>query len=163
MGAEDAAGVLALNHAWQHFTSPLDAQSLERLRGAAAPALVAGSRGAIIACVLALPEGLDYASPNYRWFCDHYARFLYVDRVVVAADQQRRGIGAGLYGEIMAAARRQSVPLVVCELDADNHSSAAFHDRLGFAEVARERLGDGHKLVSLRVRQVAPAAAPADT
>ncbi len=39
----------------------------------------------------------SYDSVNYRWFAERYERFLYVDRVVVAAAQHGRGFGLAQY------------------------------------------------------------------
>lgn len=150
--AADFACVLDLNADWQHFTSPLDLGSLERLHGEAAVHLVAESGGRVVGFALAFREGASYASPNYRWFSGKYERFLYVDRVVVARARHRAGVGSALYREVIAVARRQGLPRVVCEIDAEppNAASAAFHERFGFVEVGTQWVGDGAKRVSLR-------------
>lgn len=103
--------------------------------------------------VIALGPGLDYASPNYRWFSRNYERFLYVDRVIVGQDHRGHGMGQALYQVVLDHARRAGWP-VACEVNIDppNPASQRFHHRLGFAEVGRQRTDQGRKLVGLLVR-----------
>lgn len=113
--------------------------------------------GRIEAFLLALREGADYDSPNYRWFAQRHARFLYVNRIVVAADTQAPGAGSRLYREVYALASRDGVPLIACEFDIEppNPASERFHARLGFREVGRQQLDGGSKTVSLQALDVA--------
>ena len=151
--ASDHAAILALNLESEAVLSPLDAARLARLDAQAALHRVAeDDRGDVVAFLLALREGADYESPNYRWFAARYPRFLYVDRVVVAAAMQGRGLGQRLYEDLFAAARGQSVPMVACEFDVDppNEASRRFHARLGFREAGTQVLPGG-KRVSLQV------------
>jgi predicted GNAT superfamily acetyltransferase len=147
----DADALLALNAASVAVLSPLDAARLARLRRAAMLCRVIEVGTAVRAFVLALREGADYDSPNYRWFDTRYPRFLYVDRIVVDAAFRGHGMGQALYADVFARARRDTVPLVACEFDIDppNPTSARFHARQGFVEVGRQTLADG-KVVSLQ-------------
>jgi predicted GNAT superfamily acetyltransferase len=110
----------------------------------------------VAAFVLALREGEDYDSVNYRWFNDRYERFMYVDRVVVSEAMQGRGLGRILYGAVFAHARANGVPVVTCEYDVNppNPGSESFHLALGFLEVGRQPVAGGKKLVSLQVAKV---------
>jgi predicted GNAT superfamily acetyltransferase len=148
----DLPAVLALNAEWEHFTSALDASSLASLHGQAAYHRVVVSDGRVVAFLLALREGADYASPNYRWFADAGRPFLYVDRVVVSRLEQGRGLGEALYDDIFEFASAEGVGRVVCEVDVDppNAASIRFHDRFGFVEVGTQLVGGGTKRVSLR-------------
>ena len=95
----DANAILALNAESVRFTSPMDATRLWDLHAQAAYHRVVELEGEVVAFLLVLREGADYDSPNYRWFTARYDRFLYIDRVVVAARQQGSGLGAHLgYG-----------------------------------------------------------------
>jgi predicted GNAT superfamily acetyltransferase len=154
--AEDFGAILALNAESVHFLSPLDAARLRHLHAQAAYHRVVESDGVVVAFLLAFREGADYDSPNYRWFAQRYAQFLYIDRVVVGAAQQGRGLGALLYDDLFAFARASSVAKVTCEFDVDppNPASAAFHARFGFREVGTQWLGGGKKQVSLQARSL---------
>lgn len=152
---DDAPAILALNQAFVAVLSPLDAARLAHLAGQAALYRVAEQEGRIAAFLLAMREGADYDSPNYRWFAERYPRFLYVDRIVVAAEAQGRGVGELLYGDALRHAASGGAPVLTCEFDIapPNPASARFHARLGFREVGRQVLGAG-KEVSLQARDV---------
>src|SRR5512143_2195808 len=93
----DFPAILALNAESVHFLSPLDAARLQHLHAQAAYHRLVEIDGAVVAFLLVLREGADYDSPNYRWFAQHDAQFLYIDRIVVAAAQQGQRLGAQLY------------------------------------------------------------------
>ena len=59
--------------------------------------------------------GQGYASENYRWFCQRYAGFVYIDRIVLAPSVQRQGLGRVLYKDAMDMASAKQVPLL-CEV-----------------------------------------------
>lgn len=157
--AADFPAILALNEAFVSVLSPLDHERLARLHAQAAWHRVIERAGRVEAFLLALREGADYDSPNYRWFAQRHARFLYVDRVVVAGNIQTRGAGSRLYRDLHVLAQRDDVPLITCEFDVEppNPASARFHARLGFREVGRQQLDGGRKTVSLQVLDVTAA------
>lgn len=148
----DFEELLRLNEEWVHFTSPLDAEALAALHRESASLSVVETDAGIVAFLLALREGAEYASPNYRWFEERGGIFLYVDRVIVDRAHQGTGLARLLYDDLLALARRSGVCRIVCELDIDplNEASARFHDRYGFREVGTQRVAGGRKLVSLR-------------
>ncbi|MBQ4854810.1 GNAT family N-acetyltransferase [Rhodanobacter sp. B2A1Ga4] len=158
----DFPAILALNEAFVAVLSPLDHARLAQLHAQAALHRVIESAGRVEAFLLALREGADYDSPNYRWFTQRHPRFLYVDRIVVADDAQARGAGGRLYRELYALAVRETVPLLTCEFDIEppNPASARFHARLGFREVGRQSLHGGSKTVSLQALDVAAGDTP---
>ena len=153
----DFAAILALNAESVRFLSPLDLPRLQRLHAQAAYHRVVEIGGAVAAFLLALREGADYDSPNYRWFAQRHARFLYIDRVVVAAACQGQGLGARLYDDIVAFVAATGAGLLTCEFDLEppNPASAKFHARYGFREVGTQWLAGGAKQVSLQARAVA--------
>ena len=150
----DFPAILALNAESVHFLSPLDAPRLQHLHAQAAYHRVVEIDGVVAAFLLALREGADYASPNYRWFAQRYREFLYIDRIVVSTMQQGQGLGALLYEDLFAFARTSGVTRVTCEFDLEppNPASARFHARFGFREVGTQRLAGGRKQVSLQAR-----------
>jgi predicted GNAT superfamily acetyltransferase len=148
----DLGDILRLNAEWAHFTSDLDADSLGMLHAQSAYHRVVESGGSVVAFLLAMREGSDYASANYRWFDDRGGSFLYVDRVIVASSEQGNGIARALYDDLLAFARVSGVSRVVCELDAEppNEASRHFHDLYGFSEVGTQWVANGTKRVSLQ-------------
>jgi len=157
--AADFARILALNAESIQFLSPLDAPRLHALHAQAAYHRVAELGDRVAAFLLVLREGADYDSPNYRWFTQRYAQFLYIDRVVVDTAAQGHGLGALLYEDLIAFAQAQGVATLTCEFDLQppNPASARFHARLGFREVGTQWLGGGTKQVSLQARELRPA------
>ena len=155
--AGDFPEILALNAESVHFLSPLDAMRLRHLHAQAAYHRVVQREAKIAAFLLAFREGADYDSPNYRWFAQHHARFLYIDRIVVDGGARGLGFGAQLYDDILAFAAASASGRLTCEFDLDppNPVSAAFHQRYGFREVGTQWIGG--KQVSLQVRELEDA------
>jgi predicted GNAT superfamily acetyltransferase len=151
----DFGDILRLNSEWVHFASDLDAIALATLHAQSPYHRVVESGGRVVAFILALREGSDYASPNYRWFDDR-GPFLYVDRVIVGSPHQGKGLARMLYDDLLGFARETGVSRVVCELDIDppNEASRRFHDGYGFSEVGTQWVGNGAKRVSLRELRV---------
>jgi predicted GNAT superfamily acetyltransferase len=149
----DFPQLLALNLESEHFLSPLSSVRLEKLHAEAAYHRVLETDQKVGAFLLAFREGCSYDSPNYRWFVQKYERFLYIDRVVVSAEQQGKGLGKLLYTDLFAFAGRTGALRVCCEFDVDppNEPSRLFHQRFGFREVGMQRVGGGKKQVSLQV------------
>lgn len=152
----DARSLIALNAESVEVLSPLDADRLAHLQRQAAHCRVACVDDAVAGFLLALREGADYDSENYRWFDAHYTTYLYVDRIVVARSHQGLGIGRALYDDLIVEARRHAVPRITCEYDLEppNPASARFHAGYGFEEVATQVLARG-KRVSLQVLDLA--------
>jgi uncharacterized protein len=148
----DLAAVLELNREWEHVTSPVSAEELVRIVSEAALFRVIQQDGLLAAFLLAFTPSADYHSVNYRWFDARGGDFLYIDRVIVSAAAQRGGLGDALYADAIAAARNRGIGRIVCEVDIEpeNAASVAFHDKLGFVEVGRQRAAGRAKLVSLR-------------
>lgn len=153
----DFPHVLRMNAAWEHYTSPLDIRALERLHAEAVYHRIAVCEGQPAAFLLAFAPGAAYESPNYRWFSARSADFCYIDRVVVDARYQRRGLGQALYEDVAAFAHERGIARLTCEVDAEplNAVSDAFHARGGFVEVGTQWVADGTKRVSLRERVLA--------
>lgn len=156
----DHPAILALNLESEALMSPLDAARLAALDRESAYHRVACDGERIVAFLLAFSEGAAYDSPNYRWFAERYARFVYVDRIAVAASHRGRRLGRLLYDDLFGFARERGFAQVTCEfyIAPFNEASSRFHARYGFAEVGTQWVADGAKQVSL---QVAPVAAPA--
>jgi predicted GNAT superfamily acetyltransferase len=148
----DFASILELNEREVRQTSPMDDESLRRLDSLSSYHKVAVVGDRVEAFVLAISHGAPYANDNYRWFAARFARFLYVDRIVVGKDFPRLGIGSRLYEDMFGYAHAQRVECVTCEynIDPPNPASRAFHDKFGFTERGTQRVADGIKRVSLQ-------------
>jgi uncharacterized protein len=153
---EDFPAILALNAESVHFLSPLDSIRLRNLHAQAAYHRVVEHDGKVAAFLLAFREGADYDSPNYRWFAHRYPKFLYIDRIVVAASARGLGLGAQLYDDILAFAAATNAGRLTAEFDIEppNPVSAAFHLRYGFREVGTQWIGGDRKQVSLQAREL---------
>lgn len=136
-------GVLDLNRMVEAMTSPLDMARLRQLADWATVAEAVVEGGQVQAFLLGFAPDSPYDSPNYRWFCDRYPQFAYIDRVVVAEAARGRGLARHLYGRLADHAGRHALGPLVCEVNTDppNPGSDAFHAALGFAEVGRAVLG----------------------
>jgi uncharacterized protein len=143
--------VLALNNAHARELSLLDAKRLAELVGRA---FQSRRIGAVDAWLLAFDQDADYDSPNFLWFRLRYARFVYVDRIVVAASARGHGHARRLYEELFNEARRAGHDRVVCEVNHEppNPESDAFHAALGFNEVGMNATNGGGKSVRYLAR-----------
>jgi hypothetical protein len=93
--------------------------------------------------------GIDYASVNYRWFCERYERFLYVDRIVVDPPAQGLGVGRSLYEAFAVRADGQSHLCAEVNVRPRNDRSLAFHEAFGFRAVGEQETGSEGKRVRM--------------
>ena len=100
--------------------------------------------------LLALSETAAYDSENFGYFRRRYARFAYVDRIVVAESARGTGVGAALYADL-ALHLPEDCPWLTCEVNLRplNTASLTFHRKLGFAPVGEQDTGGGAKRVCL--------------
>jgi len=150
----DSARVLELNSAAVPAVNDLGADDLAALIAAShsAIAVVADADpDTVLGFAILFAAGADYASENYRYFSEQAHTFLYLDRIVVAADHRGRGLGAQLYSAVFDAARALPTEVVFCEvnLQPPNPRSLAFHERLGFTEIGQQATKDDTVVVSL--------------
>jgi uncharacterized protein len=145
--------LLALNNRHAQELSWLDPDRFVHLVGAA---FLARRIGHADAFLLAFDQDADYDSPNFLWFRSRYARFVYVDRVVVAPAARGRGYGRRLYTGLFEYASVAGHKLVVCEVNSDppNPASDAFHSALGFVEVGSATIHGGSKTVRYFAREL---------
>lgn len=156
---DDFPAILALNQASVRFLSALTPERLAALhRRACSHRVALDGQGRVRGFLLAMREGSDYDSVNYRWFAARHPHFFYIDRVVVDDAARGQGLGAALYRDAFEAARAQGAPLLACEIDSDppNPVSQAFHARFGFREVGTQPVPYAAKTVSLQVAPLPP-------
>jgi predicted GNAT superfamily acetyltransferase len=147
---QDYPIILELNEAAVPHVNSINEAELIDLHRQAFFFGVARDGDAIAGFLLALAEGKSYRSLNYRWFSEQYDAFVYIDRIVVAPDFARRGVGRQLYQALEQHAAGKT-PMLACEVNIQppNPTSLAFHHSLGFREVGRQDTDGGHKRVSL--------------
>src|SRR5260221_9470038 len=129
-----AKALLAVNNAHARELSWLEPERREHL---VQEALLARRIGYLDAFLLAFDQDARYDSPNFLWFRSRYPRFVYVDRIAVAASARGRGCARRLYDDLFEHATRIGHDRVVCEVNQNppNPASDAFHTALGFIEV----------------------------
>lgn len=144
--AASRVAVLALNNAHAQELSWLDVARLSHLVGQAFYARQVNEADAFL---IAFDQNADYDSPNFLWFRERFARFVYIDRIAVAVTARGRGLGKALYLDVFAAAKAAGHDRVVCEVNSDppNPASDAFHAALGFSEIGQAAIHDGKKRV----------------
>jgi predicted GNAT superfamily acetyltransferase len=100
--------------------------------------------------LIGLRPGSTYESENYRWFCDKYDDFAYIDRIAIAAHARRQGLATVLYDDFRSAFD-PAPPRLVCEVNTVplNESSLTFHERYGFAVVGSRAYDGDTKEVAL--------------
>lgn len=157
----DLPALLALNNAEAVAVNAQTADQMASLLSRAWLACMAvDGSGFLIAFDAATPP----QGPHHAWFTARESSFAYVDRVVVRAGIQGRGLGRALYAELARAAAAESMDVLACEvnLDPPNLGSLAFHERLGFASVGEATDARNGKRVRYLRRPVAgyPAAGP---
>ncbi len=151
----DLVAVLALNESEVPHLGKVDIEQMHWFASNATYFRVAKSNERLAAFLVGLRPGTDYDSLNYRWFCDRYEDFAYIDRVAVAAFARRHGLASRLYDDF-AASMPDSVKIMTCEVNIrpPNDDSMRFHTRLGFGEVGTQVTENGSKEVALLLKEL---------
>ena len=151
---DPSPALVALNNA---HAAELSLLSPERFAAMIDAAFLAARIGEADALLLAFDEAADYDSANFLWFRDRFARFVYVDRIVVSPAARGRGLARSLYAALFERARAAGHARLVCEVNADppNPASDAFHAALGFAEVGDAVIHGGKKSVRYYAKPIA--------
>ncbi len=149
---EDFADVLSLNEACVPHVSSIGRVDLAWFADTASYFRVAKEGSKLAGFLIGLRPGTPYQSMNYRWFCERYDDFAYIDRIAIAPWAQRRGLGHALYEEF--ATSQDGAPVLTCEVNVRpaNEQSMRFHTGLKFAEVGRRETEDGQKEVAMLVK-----------
>lgn len=150
---DDLDRVLAINQAEVPAVGDVDRGEMAHLVEQSLIALVAEIDGCVAGFCIVLAPGADYGSTNYAWFSERYDDFVYLDRVAIAPEFQRRGVGRALYEAVErhSADRRPTATQFTLEVDVRprNDSSLAFHQDLGFVEVAQRETPYGVRVSML--------------
>ena len=142
--------VHALNLASVPHVNALNTDELLWFAGEAIYFRVATIGDRLAGFLVGLGPGLEYASPNYRYFSERHQAFAYVDRVAVAEDARRQGVANQLYADFIDSVRDR-VAVMTCEVNLRpaNPGSLRFHESLGFRIVATQETEGGNKEVAL--------------
>jgi uncharacterized protein len=145
LGELDLADLLALNNDHAVELSLVTPESFRALLAEAWLALAPPDNAALL---LVFDQDAAIEGPNFSWFKARYARFIYIDRVVVAAAARGRGLARQLYEKAFAAGAAAGYDMIGCEvnLDPPNPASDAFHAAMGFAEVGQAQLPSGKRV-----------------
>ena len=148
--ADDLDDVLALNEAAVPHVNSIDLDQMRWFADNAFFFKTAKIDDCLAGFLIGLRPGLDYGSENYRWFCENYGDFGYVDRVAVDAEARRFGVASRLYEEFEGALSGE-VDVMTCEVNTrpPNESSMRYHETHGFERVATQETEGGSKEVAL--------------
>ncbi|MFD1824718.1 MULTISPECIES: GNAT family N-acetyltransferase [Mumia] len=152
MEDSDLDAVLALNQSAIDGVGALTADRLREIVGYADQSVVStDADGVLTGFALTLPPGTPYDSINYQWYKDEYDAqdYAYLDRVVVAPDFRRRGVGTLLYNVLEERARARELVALEVYVDPPNEPSLAFHRARGYTEVGRLDHPNGKKVAML--------------
>jgi uncharacterized protein len=132
---------LALNNTHAVETSRLDLQSLERMIADAFYSITDDAHGLLIA----FDQDAPYEGVNFQWFKARYDRFVYVDRIIVAAHTRGKGLARHYYSRLFDQARTAGQERITCEINLDppNLGSVKFHANMGFTEIGQATLENG--------------------
>jgi len=152
---DDLPQVLVLNESEVPHVGSVDIERMVWFEANASYFRVARVDGELAAFLIGLQPGTRYQSPNYRWFCERYDDFAYVDRIAVAKPGRRLGLASELYDDF-ARAMPPSVNAMTCEVNIrpPNDASMQFHTRLGFREVGTLSSEDDSKQVAMLLKDL---------
>ena len=155
VGEHDLDSVLALNNSAGQTILPLDADRVRFFMRHADYFRVAEVDGQVAGFLIALRPGAPYGSSNYRWFCEQFEDFLYIDRIVVAGSRRGAGLGRVFYADVTSYAEVR-VPILACEvfLEPRNDAALLFHGTYGFREVGQHLMAESGRQVSLLVKDL---------
>ena len=148
--------ILDLNKANEELLLPLDREKLDFFSQNAELFLIVYADGIPAGFLIALREGLEeYDIACYKWFCERYSKFLYVDRVVIDERFRKRGLAWRLYQSVFDRAGELGIDTVAAAVTSMpyNRPSMRLHYGLGFLEVGELLVRSG----TVKVSQLATA------
>jgi uncharacterized protein len=143
---DEIEAILALSALHETETSPLTREKLAQMLDQAFYSQTAGGGGD--GYLISFDQDADYDSVNFHWIKARYPRFVYIDRVVVAAHARGQGIARRFYEMLFNQARGAGHSQIMCEINLvpANPGSLAFHKALGFVEVGQGDVGTGKRV-----------------
>jgi len=155
INASDLKAVLALNQTEVPHVGSVNIDRLQWFAANAAYFRIATVENQLAAYLIGMRPGTSYQSLNYRWFCDRYDDFAYVDRIAVSPFARRYGLASRLYDDF-ARSVPESVDIMTCEVNLrpSNETSMRFHEKLGFRQVGSLASDDGEKEVAMLLKNL---------
>lgn len=155
VAADELDAVLALNNAAGRNILRIDRARIQWFFENASYFRVALIDGQIAGFLIALDQDSAHDSPNFLWFREHYARFTYIDRIVIARAFRGAGLGRVFYADLQSFAEVRG-PRIACEvfLEPGNDIALLFHGTYGFAEVGQQMMSGVERPVSLLVKEL---------
>ena len=153
---QELAQLLALNQSNLPHVGSISLSEMQHLHSQASYFRAAELKDQILGFLIAFEPDADYGSLNFLWFKKRYPEFVYIDRIITAAEARRKGIAFALYRDLEDFAAQRQIPLMTCEynLQPQNDISRQFHQRYGFKEVGTQETENGKKTVSLQIKPV---------
>lgn len=149
IASNDFSMILDLNAQSLPEVNPMNAQLLKWFSDRAAYFRALESKGRVVGFLIAVSHDSGYESEYFEWFFDHFERFLYIDRVIVAAWARRKRFAWQLYEDVARFARANDYPLVSdVYSNPPNEPSLAFHRKFGFEQVGIQVVAGGKKKVA---------------
>ena len=152
LSASDIDAMWAINEQGLPGTGKVSKEEIGQLLEFSSLSLGAYDHGKLLGFVICLPPNTAYRSLNYAWFNEHFASFVYVDRIAVSEENRNKGVGSTLYDHVVSYSKQHAVP-VAAEVNQEppNPGSMRFHHRFGFEEVGV--LHHAEKSVTMFLRQ----------
>jgi predicted GNAT superfamily acetyltransferase len=135
----DLEAVLQLNEMSVPAVNSVDLEQMRWFAANAAYFSVAMHNEQFAGFLIGMRPGTTYASPNYRWFCENYEDFGYIDRIAIAASARRLGLATRLYRDFEASLP-PCVGVLTCEVNVvpPNESTCGFTKITAFVRSARK-------------------------
>jgi predicted GNAT superfamily acetyltransferase len=146
------AVLLEVNNASARETSLMSLEKFDRMIASARVGTFIAPSAAFL---LAFAQSDDYDGGHFLWFRGRFEKFIYIDRVVVAAPYRRHGLGRVLYADLLRQAEQLGHTHIVCEVNTQppNPISDAFHAAQGFTQVGTATIDGGAKTVRYLLRR----------
>ena len=144
--SKDYSFILDLNKANEDMLLPLDAEKLDFFSRKAELFLIMYADGIPAGFLIALREGLEeYDIACYKWFCERYSKFLYIDRVVIDEKFRRCGLAWRLYQSVFDCTRELGIDTAAAAVTSMpyNGESLRFHSGMDFHEIGELIVRDG--------------------
>jgi predicted GNAT superfamily acetyltransferase len=152
----DRAALLRLNGGNSPEVWPLREADLTALLAYEGTHLVAVDADEnVLGYLLSFPRASGYADAEIQEFRRLISEpFFYICQVVIASEHRRHGIGRALYDALTDLAQRTGVRVLGCDVNTDppNPVSLAFHQRLGFVQIAEGHASNGFAIALLAKR-----------
>jgi predicted GNAT superfamily acetyltransferase len=145
----DFSTLLDLNARALPEVNPMDDRLLQWFLDRAAYFRILEFDARLATFLVAVSHDSGYESEYFEWFVQRYERFLYIDRVIVAAWARRKRFAWHLFEDVASFAQREQY-LLASDVYSHppNEPSLAFHRKFGFEQVGTQRIAGGTKVVA---------------